>query len=159
MCGNRRSNIGNEFRRQEVKHETTDCSSGYITASPGFHGPIHSRSKEQLNVQLVAGTSLPSKRTGEARRLFSEDIQEKLKKDIGDALGISRDEIIIEATETRQYRLNYFDGDRERGIIHYRVSIPIEKIMAGGKLMGIQSHENTTYYTIEGSTASERLPL
>lgn len=115
--------------------------------------------KNSLTYNLLQEQVYLAKEQAKQEGYFSEDIQEKLKKDIGDALGISRDEIIIEATETRQYRLNYFDGDRERGIIHYRVSIPIEKIMAGGKLMGIQSHENTTYYTIEGSTASERLPL
>jgi hypothetical protein len=114
--------------------------------------------KNSLTYNLLQEQVYTAKEQAKQEGCFSESIQEELRQNIGAALGINEDEIQIEATETRQYRINYYDGDRGRGIIHYRVSIPIEKIMAGGRLMGIQPDENITYYTIEGSTASERLP-
>jgi hypothetical protein len=89
---------------------------------------------------------------------FTEEINSELKKNISTALGIEEEDIIIDATKTRQYRINYFDPRGERGMIHYRVSIPIQKLMAGGKLLGIREEENHFLYTVEGSTASERLP-
>lgn len=89
---------------------------------------------------------------------FSDTIIRELKEDISLALGIEEEDIVITATENRQYRINYFDTGEERGLIHYSVSVPIDKVMAGGILFGIGDENNTALYTVEGTTASERLP-
>ncbi|MDD2215977.1 MAG: hypothetical protein PHE41_05350 [Eubacteriales bacterium] len=89
---------------------------------------------------------------------FTEEIKRELRDQISFDLGIESEEILIIATETRQYRINYFDEHGKRGLIHYRVSVPIDRVMAGGRLLGIQKEKNRTLFTVEGSTASERLP-
>jgi hypothetical protein len=89
---------------------------------------------------------------------FTSEIIEQLKRDINIKLGVPEQDILIVATDTPQYRINYFDPERKRGMIHYSVSVPIEKIMAGGNLLGIPAERNKGVYTVEGTTASEKLP-
>ncbi|MGI6752415.1 MAG: hypothetical protein ACOX4U_07430 [Anaerovoracaceae bacterium] len=89
---------------------------------------------------------------------FSDEIRHSLKERLHSKLGIDYEDIEIEATDSRQYRVNHFDSVTGRGIIHYKISIPIERLMAGGKLMGLEAKENRGRYTIEGTAASERLP-
>jgi hypothetical protein len=89
---------------------------------------------------------------------FTPDIIEELKDNISARLGISKNDISVAATETPRYRINFFDSSLERGLIHYSVSVPIEKIMAGGNILGISEEENRMVYTVEGSAASELLP-
>ncbi|HHX14373.1 MAG TPA: hypothetical protein GX726_05410 [Clostridiales bacterium] len=89
---------------------------------------------------------------------FSAAIQRNLKTRLGERLGILPEEIVITATEEVQYRLNYFTAGQQRGLIHYRISIPIKRLMAGTRLLGIPADANQGVYTIEGCTASERLP-
>lgn len=89
---------------------------------------------------------------------FTPEIIEQLKREINAKLGVPEEDILIVATESPQYRINYFDPEHKRGLIHYSVSVPIEKIMAGGNLLGIPSERNRGVYTVEGTTASEKLP-
>lgn len=89
---------------------------------------------------------------------FTEAIKNELKQNISLTLDIDEEDILIVATETRQYRINYFDPMHERGLIHYSVSVPIGKIMVGGSILGIGDEDNSVIYTVTGSTASERLP-
>lgn len=89
---------------------------------------------------------------------FTQEIIEELKENISNNLGISESDIAITATETPKYRINYYDPSKERGLIHYSVSIPIDKIMAGGRLLGVPPEENKAIYVVEGTTVSEKLP-
>ncbi len=89
---------------------------------------------------------------------FTPKIKEDLKKGISTKLGIPEQDILIVATESPIYRINYFDQEGERGIIHYSISVPLDKIVAGGGLMGISPEENKGMYTVEGTAASEKLP-
>lgn len=89
---------------------------------------------------------------------FTPEIKMHLKSELRDKLGFESDDIIIEATERRQYRVNSFDDISGRGLIHYKISIPIDRFMAGGNLLGVSPEENKGMYTIEGTAASERLP-
>ena len=57
---------------------------------------------------------------------FTPSIIEQLRKDINMKLGVPEQDIIIIATETPQYRINYSIRQR-KGDIHYSVSVPIEK--------------------------------
>lgn len=93
---------------------------------------------------------------------FTPEITEKLRENIADAFGILPDAILIQATDSVRYRIMQGDSTSgegfERGLIYYKVSVPITEIMAGRKLFGIKKEDNTCYYTIESYTASELLP-
>ena len=54
--------------------------------------------------------------------------------------------------ETPKYRTGDFD---QRELIYYKISVPIEKIMAGNRFFGISDEDNMSMYTIESWTASE----
>lgn len=114
--------------------------------------------KNNLLYNVVQEQVYTAKEQAKQEGCFSLSLQEQLKDNISQILGIPKEEIQIEATETREYRINYYDEQRERGVLHYRVTVPVAKIMAGGKLFGIDEEDNKATYTIEGSTASERLP-
>lgn len=81
---------------------------------------------------------------------IKEDMVEKIERDFG----IKEEEMVIELEEVPQYRTSVFD---QRELIYYKVSVPIEKIMAGNRFFGINDEENRTMYTIESWTASERI--
>lgn len=89
---------------------------------------------------------------------FTKEIQKELKQNVAAAFQISEDEVKIAATETRQYRVNGFSANGERGLIHYKVTVPLKTLMAGRRLFGIKEEDNQGLYTIESCTASERLP-
>ncbi len=89
---------------------------------------------------------------------FTPDIVARLKNSLSDKLGIKQEDILVVATETPKYRVNYFDPSKERGLIFYSVSIPVDKLMAGGNFLNIKADSNKTVYTVEGMTASEKLP-
>lgn len=78
------------------------------------------------------------------------DLIEKITKDFG----IHEEDMEIVVDETPKYRTGEFD---ERELIYYKISVPIEKIMAGNKFIGISDEDNRSMYTIENWTASELL--
>ena len=45
----------------------------------------------------------------------------------------------------------------EGRLIHYRVSVRLDGVMAGGRFLGISDSENTVTYVIDSSTASEKI--
>ena len=81
---------------------------------------------------------------------------ETLRERIAAGIKIPREEILIEATITPKYRVNGFD---EREMIHYKVQVPIDNLMAGASFFGIDKKENRMLYTIENVTASELIGL
>ena len=85
---------------------------------------------------------------------FTPRIKEELVAKIEDSFGITEDEMVLVLEEVPQYRTTAFD---ERELIYYKVSVPIEKIMAGNRFFGISDDDNRGMYTIESWTASERL--
>lgn len=109
-------------------------------------------------VSLLQEQVYTAKEQARQEGCFTPEIQNELRTSISAALDIPEDEIRIRATERRQYRLNYFDGRNGNGLIQYEVSIPISRIMAGSRLLGISEEENQGMYTIKGTAASEYLP-
>lgn len=93
---------------------------------------------------------------------FTSEIEGKLKKEAAKSFGLSEEEIEVEATRKVQYRVQSGEGfdakGRQRGMIHYKVTVPIHRLMAGPRLFGIKDSENKGRYTVEGYAASERLP-
>ncbi len=122
-------------------------------------------SLDQINSSRIAVFSaLVYSAKEEARQegCFTEDIKRDLRSRISQALGIRETDVVIEATDTVQYRLISSEGmtgsDWRRGLIYYKVSVPIGQIMAGKNMFGIRDADNSYYYTIENYAASERLP-
>jgi hypothetical protein len=85
---------------------------------------------------------------------FTPAMREALAEAASVCFQIEKSEIVIEADAAVKYRKNAFD---ERELIHYRVKVPIKKIMAGNRLLGIPDGDNEGWYVIEGSAASEKL--
>lgn len=98
---------------------------------------------------VVYGAKEDAKQEG----AFSEEIKKKIVKDISAGLGIPAHYVSVEADagEKRRYALG------EGRLINYKVSVRLDNVMAGGKLMGIPNNENYTVYTIDSYTASEKL--
>lgn len=89
---------------------------------------------------------------------FTPEIREKLKRDVAAAFHISEADVQIEAEDKVQYRTDRFTGSGKRGLIHYKISVPLNQLMAGRRMFGIKEEDNRGMYTIESDTASERLP-
>lgn len=85
---------------------------------------------------------------------FSDAIISQLTENISNNFNINKAEIMIDVTITPKYRTNEFD---ERELIHYRVDVPIKKIIAVPSIWGISNSENSAVYTIEGFATSEAL--
>ena len=85
---------------------------------------------------------------------FTEDIQQKLIHEICDTFDLEESELEFSATDSPVYRVY---EDNQRGLIYYRVSVPIGEIMAGKRLFGIRDEDNELVYTLESYAASELL--
>jgi len=83
---------------------------------------------------------------------FTQEIKEEMINNIKKSFGIEEEDIIVDLEEVPKYRTSVFD---RRELIHYRVSVPINRLMAGNRFFGIADEENRGMYTIESWTASE----
>lgn len=84
---------------------------------------------------------------------FTEEIINELKTNIMYTFkDVEEDEIIVDVTTTPKYRTVDFD---ERELIHYKIGVPIKKVIAGASFFGIPDDENKAYYILEGVTTSE----
>lgn len=85
---------------------------------------------------------------------FTPQIKEELIGKIERNFDVGEEEMVIVLEEVPKYRTTSFD---QRELIYYKVSVPIEKIMAGNRFFGISDEENRGMYSIESWTASERI--
>lgn len=100
--------------------------------------------------QIVNESAQVAKQDG----FFTEENINRMRTEIASVFSISPAEIVIEADTTPKYRVNRFD---ERELIHYKVQVPIDRLVAGSSFFGISDSENRGMYTIESYTASELL--
>ena len=117
-------------------------------------------SLDQINSSRIAMLSdivYTAKEEAKQEGCFTQEIKDGMCGKLSEAFGIEPGEIEFDTSEGIQYRLNGSASAAERGIIHYRITVPIGKIMAGGRLFGIREDENTYYYTIDSLAASEKL--
>ncbi len=122
-------------------------------------------SMDQINssrIGILSDLVYAAKEEAKQEGCFTQQIKSELTANISSALQIDPSDVRIEATDTVRYRImeadGYGNGDWERGLIHYRVSVPIGELMAGRRLFGIREQDNVYYYTIDSYTASEKLP-
>ncbi|MCR4804172.1 MAG: hypothetical protein K5981_00765 [Clostridia bacterium] len=122
-------------------------------------------SMDQINstrIGLLSDMVYAAKEEAKQEGCFTPAIRKELTDNIVSAFHIARQDVKIEATDTVKYRImdagSYGEADWERGLIYYKVSVPIGQLMAGRKLFGIRESDNMYYYTIESYTASEKLP-
>ena len=122
-------------------------------------------SMDQINssrIGILSDLVYAAKEEAKQEGCFTQQIRNGLTADISSALHIDPSDVRIEATDTVCYRIMEADGygndDWERGLIYYKVSVPIGELMAGRRLFGIREQDNVYYYTIESYTASEKLP-
>ncbi len=85
---------------------------------------------------------------------FTISITNQMVNRIKTCFSIDGDSIQLELDTVPKYRTQQFD---QRELIHYRVTVPIEPLMAGNRMFGISDDENSSLYSVEGWTASERL--
>ena len=122
-------------------------------------------SMDQINssrIGILSDMVYAAKEEAKQEGCFTAQIKSELTANIASALQIDPADVRIEATDTVRYRImeadRYGNDDWERGLIYYKVSVPIGELMAGRRLFGIREQDNVYYYTIESYTASERLP-
>ena len=83
---------------------------------------------------------------------FTPEIKKEMVDKIEKYFHIKEDDMVVVLEGIPQYRTSVFD---QRELIYYKVSVPIDKIMAGNHLFGITDEENRGMYTIESWTSSE----
>jgi hypothetical protein len=76
---------------------------------------------------------------------FTQEIQERLRKNLSNYLGLPPGEISIFCRE-------------EDDLLFYRVEVPIKDVMAGGKLLGIKDKDNQYTYVIDSYTKARVIP-
>ena len=85
---------------------------------------------------------------------FTQENITRLKTQIATDFELDVDDILVNVTTSPRYRVNLFD---ERELIDYQIIVPIRRIMAGNRFLGISDEENQSTILIQGSVASERL--
>lgn len=95
-----------------------------------------------------------AKEQAKQKGCFTAEIRDEMVEKIEENFGIEEEDMELVLEEVPQYRTSVFD---ERELIYYRVSVPVEKLMAGNRFFGISDDDNRTMYTIESWTASELL--
>ena len=95
-----------------------------------------------------------AKEQAKQKGCFTQEIKQDMVNRIKKDFDVEEEDMIIELEEVPQYRTSVFD---QRELIHYKVSVPIDKIMAGNRIFGISDEVNRAMYTIESWTASERI--
>ncbi|GKX28707.1 hypothetical protein SH1V18_11870 [Vallitalea longa] len=85
---------------------------------------------------------------------FTEKIKKQLIESITQNLNIKENDISIITDNKRKYRESKFNKDN---LIHYKIEVPIKKVIAVPIIWGISDEENQTVYTIEGYAASEAI--
>ena len=108
--------------------------------------------KNNDNISRLQECVYQAKEQAKQEGCFTSEIKEEMVGKIGSYFDITEEEIELILEEVPQYRTSVFD---ERELIYYKVSVPIKKIMAGNRFLGITDEENSGMYTIESWTASE----
>ena len=111
---------------------------------------------DQISSQKVAciqSVVYSAKEDAKQYGCFTEEIKDRIKKEISDRLGIPESYITVKADSDVRYR---YSKGQDR-MINYEVSVRLDDVMAGGKLLGISDEKNSVVYRIKNYTASEKI--
>ena len=104
-------------------------------------------------VAFVQSVVYAAKEDAKQEGCFTDEIKERIVSDICSGLSVPPEYVEIEADDEVKYR--YAEGDGR--YINYRVSVRLDNVMAGGRLLGIEEEKNFTTYVIDSYTASEKI--
>jgi len=107
-----------------------------------------------LNTKNHYSISLMQKHVNNAKELsrleghFTDQIVDDLKSSIASDFGIEKSDVLVNATSVTERK--------HRGeMIHYKVSVPINRIIAANVFWGIDNGDNKNQYTIDSYAVSE----
>jgi hypothetical protein len=107
--------------------------------------------QNEMKISLITDIVYEAKE--EAKQLGGFDT-EALRTRLSESLGVEPSEIVIEAPG--MYSVKRVESDGSRGVIRYKVIVPLHEVTAGKKYLGIQD-EKTYGYKIEAASPSEYL--
>lgn len=117
--------------------------------------------RNDVRMGIVNDIVYAAKEEARQEGAFSKELQAKMRTRIAESLDISPDRVHITATETPRYRITDTQGlteaQLERGMLSYRVEVPVGSVMAGRSLFGLRDADNTCWCIVEGTAPSERL--
>lgn len=121
-------------------------------------------SLDQINharIGLLSDCVYVAKEQARQAGCFTDEICESLRSRIAGVLDIDPAAVSIEATDEPVYRRSGTHGetayDPLRGLIYYKISVPVGPVMAGARLFGIKEKENLLVFNVDSATVSERL--
>lgn len=103
--------------------------------------------------EIIQSMTYAAKEDAKQAGGFTPEIKQKLISDIHEKTGIDTNKIEVTADQNLKFR--YSIGDNR--LIHYRIEVEIEGIMAGNRFYGIKDSENCYTYVIDSYTASEKV--
>lgn len=98
---------------------------------------------------IIQDKMYTSKELAKQRGCFDDEIAENLVSDLSQRLGIPEDDIEFTFSTDRK---NRYSDDK---IIHYKLKVKMNNVMAGADFVGIAKEDNSFYYIIDSYTASE----
>lgn len=106
------------------------------------------------NIDRLQECVYQAKEQAKQEGCFTPKIKADMVKKIETYFNIQEEDMEIVMEEVPKYRTSEFD---QRELIYYKVSVPIDQLMAGNHFFGISDEDNKGMYTIESWTASERI--
>ena len=97
--------------------------------------------KNNYAVSLIHDMVYAAKEEAKYEGSFTREIQGRLRGSLSGALEVPENEITIVCSE-------------DDGMIYYRVEVPVNGVMAGGRLLGIKDKDNRYKYIIDSYTRS-----
>lgn len=109
---------------------------------------------DQRNSQIVTciqACTYAAKEQAKQEGCFTNEISRDLKNNISKLTGLEGESIKISADNNVKYR---YSDDK---LIHYKVSVKIDNVMAANRILGIADSKNSYDFEIESYTASEKV--
>ncbi len=104
-------------------------------------------------IGVIRSVVYAAKEDAKQQGCFTEEISERIRSDIGEALGIPPESVEVISDGVVKHR--YASGDDR--LIYYTVRVPVDGVMAGRGLFGRSGDGNGFVYVIDSYTASERI--
>jgi len=101
--------------------------------------------KNNRAIRMIHDMVYVAKEQAKEEGSFTWEIQERLRRNVSNALEISPNDISLIFRE-------------ENGLLFYRIEVPIRDVMAGSRLLGISDQDNQYMYVIDSYTRARKIP-